>query len=87
MGGAVAATVALRGRGLARSLTLISPLGLGEEINTRYIDGFVAAESRRELKPVLKDLFADENLVIVAVGPVGHRAGILHGRASFTYFE
>jgi pyruvate dehydrogenase E2 component (dihydrolipoamide acetyltransferase) len=63
MGGAVAAIVALRGRGLVRSLTLISPLGLGEEINTRYIDGFVAAESRRELKPVLRDLFADENLV------------------------
>ena len=28
-----------------------------------YIDGFVAAESRRDLKPVLKDLFADEDLV------------------------
>jgi pyruvate dehydrogenase E2 component (dihydrolipoamide acetyltransferase) len=63
MGGAVAATVALRGRGLARSLTLISSLGLGEEINTGYVDGFVAAESRRELKPVLKELFADEDLV------------------------
>jgi pyruvate dehydrogenase E2 component (dihydrolipoyllysine-residue acetyltransferase) len=63
MGGAVAATVALRGRGLARSLTLISSLGLGEEINSAYIDGFVAAESRRELKPVLKELFAEENLV------------------------
>ena len=29
----------------------------------RYIDGFVAAETRRDLKPVLKELFADENLV------------------------
>jgi pyruvate dehydrogenase E2 component (dihydrolipoamide acetyltransferase) len=63
MGGAVAATVVLRGRVRARSLTLISSLGLGEKINTGYIDGFVTAESRRELKPVLKELFADENLV------------------------
>ncbi|MCZ0734889.1 acetoin dehydrogenase dihydrolipoyllysine-residue acetyltransferase subunit [Phreatobacter sp. AB_2022a] len=63
MGGAVASLVALRGDGLVRALTLISPAGLGAEINAGYIDGFVAAESRRELKPVLKDLFADENLV------------------------
>ena len=63
MGGAVAALVALRRPDLVRSLTLISPLGLGEQINGRYIDGFVAAESRRDLKPVLKELFADENLV------------------------
>ena len=39
------------------------PAGLGEQINGRYIDGFVAAETRRDLKPVLKELFADENLV------------------------
>jgi pyruvate dehydrogenase E2 component (dihydrolipoamide acetyltransferase) len=63
MGGAVAALVALRGRDLVRSLTLISSLGLGEEINEAYIDGFVTAESRRDLKPVVKELFADENLV------------------------
>src|SRR5262249_46997079 len=63
MGGAVAAMVALRRRDAARSLTLISSSGLGEEINTGYIDGFVAAESRRELKSVLRELFADENLV------------------------
>jgi len=63
MGGAVAAMVALRRRDFARSLTLIGSLGLGEEINAAYIDGFVVAESRRDLKPVLKELFADENLV------------------------
>jgi pyruvate dehydrogenase E2 component (dihydrolipoamide acetyltransferase) len=63
MGGAVAAALALRRGNRARSLTLISPVGLGREINSSYIDGFVLAESRRDLKPVLKDLFADENLV------------------------
>lgn len=63
MGGAVACAVALRGQGLVKSLTLVSPAGFGPEINTGYIDGFVAAVSRRDLKPVLKDLFADESLV------------------------
>ena len=63
MGGAVAAAIAIREPRLVRSLTLISPVGLGQEIETRYIDGFVAAESRRDLKPVLQYLFADAGLV------------------------
>jgi pyruvate dehydrogenase E2 component (dihydrolipoamide acetyltransferase) len=63
MGGAVAGLVALQQPRLVRSLTLISPAGLGQEINTKYIDGFVASESRRDLKPVLQYLFADAELV------------------------
>jgi pyruvate dehydrogenase E2 component (dihydrolipoyllysine-residue acetyltransferase) len=63
MGGAVAGAIAIREPRLVRSLTLISPAGLGQEIETKYIDGFVAAESRRDLKPVLQYLFADSGLV------------------------
>jgi pyruvate dehydrogenase E2 component (dihydrolipoamide acetyltransferase) len=63
MGGAIAGLVALREPKLVRSLTLISPAGLGPEINAKYIDGFVASESRRDLKPVLQYLFADADLV------------------------
>jgi pyruvate dehydrogenase E2 component (dihydrolipoamide acetyltransferase) len=63
MGGAAASAVALRRGDLVKSLTLISPVGLGEEINSGYIDGFVAAESRKDLKLVLKDLFANQDLV------------------------
>lgn len=63
MGGAIAGAVALREPKLVRSLTLISPAGLGQEIESRYIEGFVGAESRRDLKPVLQYLFADESLV------------------------
>jgi len=63
MGGAVAGIVAIQEPRLVRSLTLISPAGLGQEINAKYIDGFVAAESRRDLKPVLQHLFADADLV------------------------
>src|SRR4029453_15684566 len=32
-------------------------------IDAQYIDGFVASESRRDLKPVLQYLFADAELV------------------------
>jgi pyruvate dehydrogenase E2 component (dihydrolipoamide acetyltransferase) len=61
LGGLVAAEVGRRGH--ARSLTLIAPAGLGSPVNREYIDGFIAAESRRELKPVLQLLFVDQSLV------------------------
>ena len=37
--------------------------GLGPEINRDYIEGFIAAGGRRELKPVLELLFADSSQV------------------------
>ena len=49
--------------GRVLSLTLIAPAGLGEEIDRDYVDGFVAATGRRDLKPVLQRLFADPDLV------------------------
>jgi pyruvate dehydrogenase E2 component (dihydrolipoamide acetyltransferase) len=61
LGGLVAAALAARGH--ARTLTLIAPAGFGSAVNRDYVDGFIAAESRRELKPVLQLLFADESLV------------------------
>jgi pyruvate dehydrogenase E2 component (dihydrolipoyllysine-residue acetyltransferase) len=63
MGGLVAAELALSDPGRVLSLTLIAPAGLGEEIDREYIEGFVAATGRRELKPVLQRLFADPGLV------------------------
>ncbi len=61
LGGLVAAQLAARGR--AATLTLVAPAGFGQPVNRDYIDGFIAAESRRELKPLLQLLFADESLV------------------------
>jgi pyruvate dehydrogenase E2 component (dihydrolipoamide acetyltransferase) len=61
LGALVAAQVAAAGR--AASLTLIAPAGFGQPVNRAYLDGFIAAGSRRELKPVLQLLFADESLV------------------------
>jgi pyruvate dehydrogenase E2 component (dihydrolipoamide acetyltransferase) len=63
MGAAVAANFACTSPARVDSLSLIGAAGLGTEINADYIDGFVAAESRRDLKPVLFHLFADSGLV------------------------
>jgi pyruvate dehydrogenase E2 component (dihydrolipoamide acetyltransferase) len=58
LGGAVVLDLALRRPETAASLTLISPAGLGPEINASYIDGFIAAGRRKEMKAVLALLFA-----------------------------
>jgi pyruvate dehydrogenase E2 component (dihydrolipoamide acetyltransferase) len=63
MGGAVALAVAARDPGRIASLTLIAPSGFGPEINAGYLRGFADAQTRRELKPLVGQLFADENLV------------------------
>jgi len=63
LGGAVAAAVAARNPGRICSLTLIAPSGFGPEINAGYLRGFADAQTRRELKPVVGQLFADESLV------------------------
>ena len=63
MGGAVVLQTALSTPERVKSLTLVCSAGLGQEINSAYIDGFVAAATRRELKPVLEQLFDDPGLV------------------------
>lgn len=63
MGGAITAQMALAAPARVASLVLIASAGLGPEINSGYIDGFVAAATRRELKPVIEQLFADPGLV------------------------
>ena len=63
LGGAIALAIASSASGRVRSVTLVCPAGLGSEINRDYIDGFVSSSSRRQLKPVLENLFADSGLV------------------------
>jgi len=63
LGGAVALAVAARDPRRITSLTLIAPAGFGSEINAGYLRGFADAQTRRELKPVLGQLFAADDLV------------------------
>jgi pyruvate dehydrogenase E2 component (dihydrolipoamide acetyltransferase) len=63
LGGAVALAVAAGDPGRIASVTLIAPAGFGAEINAGYLRGFADAQTRRELKPVVGQLFADESLV------------------------
>jgi len=63
IGGAVAMQTALDVPDRVKSLTLICSAGLGPEINSAYLDGYVKATSRRDLRPVLEQLFADPKLV------------------------
>ena len=63
LGGAVVVAAAAMAPERVRSLTLLAPAGFGSRPNVGYLRGFQAAESRRDLKPVLGDLFADEKYV------------------------
>lgn len=63
MGGLVAAKLGIEHPKRVVSLTLISSAGLGVEINADYINGFVLAANRKDLKSRLQNLFADQSLV------------------------
>jgi pyruvate dehydrogenase E2 component (dihydrolipoyllysine-residue acetyltransferase) len=63
LGGAVVLAAAARSPGRIASLTLFAPAGFGPSINAGYVRGFAAAQTRRELKPIVGQLFADEQLV------------------------
>jgi pyruvate dehydrogenase E2 component (dihydrolipoamide acetyltransferase) len=62
MGGAIAMRMAADHPGKVTSLTLICSSGLGPEFGN-YVENFIAAQGRKDLKPVLETLFADTSLV------------------------
>jgi len=63
MGGSVVLSFAGQFPERIASLTLIASGGLGEEIGNDYIQGFITASRRRDIKPVLEKLFANRSLV------------------------
>ena len=63
MGGAIAMQLASDSPETVKSLGLICSAGLGPDINSDYLRGFVEAQSQQELKLVLQQLFVDELLV------------------------
>ena len=63
LGGAVALKLALDEPSRIQSLSLIAPAGLGDEINSDYLAGFLRADRHRTLGPVVELLFHDKSLV------------------------
>lgn len=63
MGGAVALNLALAHPQKVVSLALIASAAFGPEIDGEYIEGFITAGRRKELKPHLDKLFCDSKLV------------------------
>jgi pimeloyl-ACP methyl ester carboxylesterase len=59
LGGAVAAALTTAPGFRALSLALISPAGLGPEVNGAFIAGFLRARSEASLRPWMRELVAD----------------------------
>jgi pyruvate dehydrogenase E2 component (dihydrolipoamide acetyltransferase) len=62
MGGAIAMQMAKDHPGKVKSMTLICSAGLGAEIGS-YVADYIAAQGRKDMRPVLETLFADKSLV------------------------
>jgi pyruvate dehydrogenase E2 component (dihydrolipoamide acetyltransferase) len=63
LGGAVVVAAAALAPERVRSLTLVAPAGFASPPDTEYLRGFSRAVSRRDLKPLLGHLFADDKYV------------------------
>jgi len=63
LGGAIALQTTISDPDKVDALSLIATAGIGVEINGSYISGFVQAESRREIKPLLQQLVGDPSLI------------------------
>jgi pyruvate dehydrogenase E2 component (dihydrolipoamide acetyltransferase) len=63
LGGAISLSTVLESPDRIKSVTVISSVALGEEIDAEFLRGFVATNSRKELKDLARRLFADEDLV------------------------
>ena len=62
LGGGICLNIALENSELVESLVLISPIGLGKEIDN-YVEEFIKSESRRDLKPQLEKLYFNKELI------------------------
>ena len=62
-GGRVALRLAAAWPGLVASLLLIAPAALGAVVDPAYLRGFLAAERKRDMKPVMEMLFSDPAMV------------------------
>ncbi|CAD5274245.1 Pyruvate dehydrogenase E2 component (Dihydrolipoamide acetyltransferase) [Bosea sp. 62] len=79
LGGAVAAVLAANQSVRVRSLTLIAPAGLGPEIDSGFLAGFLSARTAESLAPWLERLAADPARL-----PRGYAQAMLRERERFS---
>lgn len=63
MGGAISLVFALTHPDRVASVSALAPGGLGDEVNAAFIEGFIGAGRRKEMKAVLELLVADPALI------------------------
>jgi pyruvate dehydrogenase E2 component (dihydrolipoamide acetyltransferase) len=63
LGGTVAMQMAFDEPDRVVSVTLVNSAGLGPEINAGYIDRFIRADKRKDMKAALEELFVDASIV------------------------
>ncbi|MCB1499794.1 MAG: acetoin dehydrogenase dihydrolipoyllysine-residue acetyltransferase subunit [Bauldia sp.] len=63
LGGAIAVEIAGTAPDRVAALTLVAPAGLGPEIATDFIEGFISETRSRKLRPVLEMLVANPGMV------------------------
>jgi pyruvate dehydrogenase E2 component (dihydrolipoamide acetyltransferase) len=63
LGGAVALQLAFEEPKRVASVSLVCSAGLGPEINTQYIEGFIRSDKRKDMKATVEALFADPSFV------------------------
>lgn len=63
LGGAIALRMALDAPDRVASVTLVCSAGLGSEINADYIEGFIRADRRKDMKTTVEMLFAEPAFV------------------------
>ena len=78
LGGAVAAVLSANQSVRVRSLTLIAPAGLGPEIDSGFLAGFLSARTAESLTPWLERLAADPGKL-----PRGYAKAVLRERERF----
>jgi pyruvate dehydrogenase E2 component (dihydrolipoamide acetyltransferase) len=63
LGGTLAILIATTSPDRVASLSLVAPAGLGTEISSDFLDGFISETRARKLRPVLEKLVAHPSLV------------------------
>ena len=63
LGAAIAVELAVQDPGQVASLTLLSSAGAGTVVDRKYVEGFIAANRRKQIKPYILQLFGDPKFV------------------------